>query len=1259
MSSSFLSPSNDALANPFKSTINRDALLGYACRVYESSPRSSSNGLSHVPLVAPVSPTQSLDQIYRDRLLPLMMILRSSHPQHKPTLLLLGCVYFDLGDFQTSLSINQEILSLDPSYVEAMCNMGTTLQAMGRSPEAQRWWWEALKLRPTYWEAMDNLLGSFLNPIQVTGSSDNALLYKQAQELCRFLLVRIIGPDGRFLVPIAPDELQRLQKLCYTNAMLLQIIGENRIEALLGDLHSAVEVVIRPPWPYTTDESYVFQDLVIAASLIALSLSAGPGTYVPQAVLDVLSPHNRLHSLQGIFEDSGFNILSVAHVAGERLWSALIPPGDVLPTILLLPDEVMRLSLLLFPESAGVLPSICSRERGSSPASEILRQQTHFITSTILLTLAKKLQEIPLGSTIIVSDSGLVLTASLSLVLLLYYIALSLSPSPSTYNNLGIILSGLTTARTSIGATGEQEILTGPVVARAFYERGLLLHPSHPHLLTNLGSHMKDQGQTSEAVRLYALAVQHKPDFDIALANLGNAIKDMGRPWESIEYFQRAVAVDPNMPEAVCGLANSRNALCDWRGRGSVNGEMGVNEHGEIIFPTNSGSPGWMMKIAQIAEEQMYSSYTENVGVVESLGDVDFWLLWAEKTREKPFEGQDLRRWKKAIRRFLTQFDRSEKRINEGGFLIRFIEWMVRRLQNKWYKHRYGRALESNEPLPAPCLEGTSAYEWLHLPPSFEPPRMPSVLPFHTFGYSLSPRIIRLISHRNALRISYTALTQPWLPQHVYPPPPPPFEGKINIGYVSSDLGNHPLAHLMQSVFGLHDRSRFNVFVYATGISDGSPNRRKIERDSQHFLDVSSWPTKLIVERIVEDQIHILINLGGYTKGARNDIFAARPSPIQLALMGFAGTLAAGWCDYLVCDTISCPPEICASERWRSRRAQGEETSRLQDHFSEMELESDFGSVIDPESMTDDWMYTEKMIYMPHTFMVTDHKQSFRGDENLSVSARRSVSVSELWENEDRLRIEWRKKVFPGIAQDTIVFANFNQSIFAAWLRILSRLPNSILWLLRFPPAGEEHLLRTAMQWAGEEVASRIHFSDVALKDDHISRGRIADLFLDTTECNAHTIAADILWSGTPMITWPKYTYKMCARVGASIAQATGFGDQMIVNSLEEYEERAISLATSLWFTWEESPTGELRRKGHGALMDLRRNLFLSRDSMPLFDTARWTKNIEKGYREAWRRWALGTEFETSEEWEESDGPEKDSGCIWIRDDDPVEVRSS
>lgn len=533
------------------------------------------------------------------------------------------------------------------------------------------------------------------------------------------------------------------------------------------------------------------------------------------------------------------------------------------------------------------------------------------------------------------------------------------------------------------------------------------------------------------------------------------------------------------------------------------------------------------------------------------------------------------------------------------------------------------------------------------------PPVVPSLLPFNTFIYPLSPRTIRLISHRNALRISFTALSQPWLPRHVYPPPIPPKDGILNIGYVSNDVNNHPLSHLMQSVFGMHDRSRVRVFMYTTSPWDGTSYRPKISGNVEVFVDAATWSSEQIVRHISDHKIHILVNLGGYTKGARNDVFAARPCPVQIQLIGYAGTLGAGWCDYLVCDPISAPRDLCAAEVWRTKREKGDKHDDLM-----LDLDAD----PDPEDPHEEWVYSEKFIYMPHTFMVTDHKQSFRTDENLTPEEREQTPPDVLWRNEELRRQEMRQTIFPDLPYTAVIFANFNQlykidpGVFAVWLRILARVPNSILWLLRFPAQGEEHLLRQARMWAGDEVASRVRFTDVARKDVHVHRGRVADIFLDTVECNAHTITADIIWPGTPVLTFPKHRHKMCSRVAASMVNATGFGDQMIVDSLEEYENRAVALANSISYVPETEPSGATILRGQGELMNLRRNLFLNRDRMPLFDTARWTRNIEKAYWEAWRRWVEGTQFELSDEWEACQGPEKDSGCIWVHDDDPVKV---
>ena len=168
--------------------------------------------------------------------------------------------------------------------------------------------------------------------------------------------------------------------------------------------------------------------------------------------------------------------------------------------------------------------------------------------------------------------------------------------------------------------------------------------------------------------------------------------------------------------------------------------------------------------------------------------------------------------------------------------------------------------------------------------------------------------------------------------------------------------------------------------------------------------------------------------------------------------------------------------------------------------------------------------------------------------------------------------------------------------------------------------------MATAHLWAGEEVASRVIFTDVAPKHLHILRGRVCDLVLDTAECNAHTTAADVLWSGTPLLTLPRYDYKMCSRMAASILKGAlpknslgvRAAAELIASSEDDYEDKAVVLAESLSY-----PLGA-EGMGKGRLMELRKVLYAARWSSPLFDTRRWVRDLEDAYEEAFRRWVEG-----------------------------------
>lgn len=202
----------------------------------------------------------------------------------------------------------------------------------------------------------------------------------------------------------------------------------------------------------------------------------------------------------------------------------------------------------------------------------------------------------------------------------------------------------------------------------------------------------------------------------------------------------------------------------------------------------------------------------------------------------------------------------------------------------------------------------------------------------------------------------------------------------------------------MQSVFGLHDKATVEAFCYATTASDNSIHRKQIEEESPNFYDATTWSAERLINQIIADGIHILVNLNGYTRGARNEVFAARPAPIQMSFMGFAGTLGAEWCDYLLADDTAVPVDTIRP--WR-RNVDLEDA--IEDENANAEKE--------------DWIYGENIIFCRDTFFCCDHRQSAPDCKERQLS----------WEDEQQRRWKMRKELFPTLEDDAIILGNFNQ----------------------------------------------------------------------------------------------------------------------------------------------------------------------------------------------------------------------------------------
>lgn len=96
----------------------------------------------------------------------------------------------------------------------------------------------------------------------------------------------------------------------------------------------------------------------------------------------------------------------------------------------------------------------------------------------------------------------------------------------------------------------------------------------------------------------------------------------------------------------------------------------------------------------------------------------------------------------------------------------------------------------------------------------------------------------------------------------------------------------------MQSIPGLHDKANIEVFCYSLSSDDGTNFRTKISSEAEHFTDLSQIPCNgKAADRIHADGIHILVNMNGYTKGARNELFALKPAPVQVGLVLYPSAL--------------------------------------------------------------------------------------------------------------------------------------------------------------------------------------------------------------------------------------------------------------------------------------------------------------------------------------------------------------------------------
>ncbi|MBT3700851.1 MAG: tetratricopeptide repeat protein [Alphaproteobacteria bacterium] len=312
----------------------------------------------------------------------------------------------------------------------------------------------------------------------------------------------------------------------------------------------------------------------------------------------------------------------------------------------------------------------------------------------------------------------------------------------------------------------------------------------------------------------------------------------------------------------------------------------------------------------------------------------------------------------------------------------------------------------------------------------------------------------------------------------------------------------------------------------------------RLRRDFDVFRELVNVPFRDAAKIINDDGINILVDLAGHTKGCRFEVLALKPAPIQAHFLGYGFTTGADYIDWLITDAIKTPEE---ERPWVS----------------------------------------EGLAYLP----------------NQCLPASRPIISTENFSREQF-----------GLPEEAFVFADFNShfkidpEVFSAWMRILRKAPNSVLWLIDFKGPGNDALLAAA-NTRGVDT-DRIIFADKYPNDVHLARLALADLALDTYHHAGGVTTTDALWAGLPVLTIMHDG--MVDRLGGSVLTAAEL-PELIASSLDDYMRKALAF-------YED----------RDALRTVRQKLKDNQATAPLFDTPRLTRDLEAIFSEMWQRYEDG-----------------------------------
>ena len=599
-------------------------------------------------------------------------------------------------------------------------------------------------------------------------------------------------------------------------------------------------------------------------------------------------------------------------------------------------------------------------------------------------------------------------------------------------------------------------------------------------VFNNYGMILLALGDLKQAKVCLNKVIELNPKEGIAYSNLAGVLKELGELDEAVLIMRKAIELNPNNGASYCNL-------------GGILKDIGKLDEAVLII-----------RKAIELNPNSAESYLNLGCILKELGKSNEAILSIQKAIElnpnfsEPYSllgsiYEDLGKFKDAI-----NFYKKATRLNDNlsvakAQLIKckgnICDWSNKENEKKW--------------LDQIGIEGAS------------------INPLGLFYYQDDP-IKQLERSKNLFEKQFSRKSIEISPRK---------NKKICLGYFSADFRAHPVMYLLSSILKFHDKSKFQIYLYSFAPKEDeyteiAKTSGCIFKDIKHLTDIEA------VKLARKDNIDIAIDLMGYTKNHRMNIFSHRVAPIQINYLGYPGSTGSKNIDYIIADNILIP--------------------KVNEKF-----------------------YTENIIRMPNCFQCNDNTKEISQE----IISRKEFDLPE----------------------NVFVFTSFcaNKKItskeFDIWMRLLKRIKGSVLWLYKSNQFSAENLINEAVKRKIDP--KRIIFATkLPLLKDHLARYSLGDLGLDTFNYNGHATTSDALWSGLPVITKIGKSYP--SRVSASLLNSLGL-NELITNSVEEYEEKAFYLASD-----------------SEKLIDLKSKLANLRNSSTLYNSELFTKNLEDKFRE-------------------------------------------